>query len=116
MKSCIVVEDEPLSRQLLEHYAGLVANLEVRASFGDVQEALLFVQRNPVDVVLLDSVELPVLPQSCWMQLVDLHPNVIIVSAYPSKMLNIRHKHVRGMLEKPFSYHDFQRLLSQVLN
>lgn len=116
LKSCIVIEDEPLSRQLLVHYANHVENLVVTAQFGDVAEALTYLQQNKVDVVLLDSVEIPFVPQSKWMQILDLHSNVIVVSAYPRKMLNLTHRSVKGMLEKPFSYHDFKTLITQIMN
>ena len=52
--TCIIVDDEPLAVKLLESFVARTPDLELKASFTDSIEALTALQKEPVDVLLLD--------------------------------------------------------------
>ena len=52
--SCIIVEDEPLARNLLSAYISKVPRLELRQSFSNALDALEYLRENPVDVLFSD--------------------------------------------------------------
>ena len=51
---CIILDDEPIGREILENYIQKVEYLECVNSFEDPIEALLFLQANPVDLLITD--------------------------------------------------------------
>lgn len=51
---CIIVDDEPLARLLLESYAQRVEDLKVMGSFASAPQAAAWLQKNSVDLIFLD--------------------------------------------------------------
>lgn len=51
---CIIVDDEPLARLLLESYAKRVEDLKVVGSFAGAPQAQAYLQKNGVDLIFLD--------------------------------------------------------------
>lgn len=80
--TCIIVDDEPISRmgvnQLLREYS----DIEVAGSFNQAKTALAFLQSNQVDLILLD-IEMPgmtgielarILPKQTMLIFITAHP------------------------------------------
>ena len=51
---CIIVEDEPLARQILEGYVAQVPFLELQGSFEDGIYAMDYLRDHSVDLMFLD--------------------------------------------------------------
>lgn len=51
---CIIVDDEPLARLLLENYAKRIEDLKVMGSFQSAPQAAAYLQKNSVDLIFLD--------------------------------------------------------------
>lgn len=56
--SCIVIDDEPIGRRIIEDFVKTIPFLELKASYEDPIEALSFLQSNHVDIVFSD-IEMP---------------------------------------------------------
>ncbi len=52
--TCIIVEDEPLARKLMEEHVRNTPNLELIKSFGNPLLALEFLRGNDVDILFSD--------------------------------------------------------------
>ena len=53
-RTCIIVDDEPLARNLLSEYVKKVPELDLLKAFGNPLEALNFLRENKVDILFLD--------------------------------------------------------------
>jgi chemotaxis response regulator CheB len=55
---CILIEDDPFQRNLISQYIDQLENVELVNQFDSAVDAIRFIQRNTVDLILLD-IELP---------------------------------------------------------
>ncbi|QZE14632.1 LytTR family DNA-binding domain-containing protein [Halosquirtibacter laminarini] len=109
--SCIIVDDEQLSRLLLEGYLEKVPSLELKGTFKDAQEALIFVQKEQVDIVFLD-IQMPTLTGIEFIKSLNYRPQIIFITAYPQYAIEGYELNIIDYLLKPVS---FERFLKAVL-
>ena len=51
---CILIEDDPFQRNLISQYIDQLENVELVNQFDSAVDAIRFIQRNTVDLILLD--------------------------------------------------------------
>src|SRR5689334_13298009 len=107
---CIIVEDEPLARQILEGYISRVPFLELKGSFEDAVEAMEHLRDNSVDLMFLD-IHLPEIKGISFLKTLANPPAVIITTAYHEYALEGYELNVVDYLLKPF---EFERFLTAV--
>jgi len=107
---CILVEDEPLARQILEGYISRVPLLELKGSFQDAIDAMDHLRDNSVDLMFLD-IHLPEIKGVTFLKTLSDPPAVIITSAYDEYALQGYELNVVDYLLKPF---EFERFLTAV--
>ena len=56
--SCVIVEDEPMARQLLTQYVEKIPSLQLQAAFANPLKALDFLRENEPNILFLD-VQIP---------------------------------------------------------
>lgn len=108
---CIIADDEPIARQILEKYLNELPNLELIASCKNAFEVIDILQEKPVDLVFLD-INMPKLSGISLLKTLQVKPAVIITTAYPEYALEGFELSVTDYLLKPFS---FERFLQAVL-
>jgi DNA-binding LytR/AlgR family response regulator len=108
---CIIADDEPIARQILENYIETVPNLELMASCKNAFEVMDFLQSNTVDILFLD-INMPKLSGLSLLKTMQQKPNVIITTAYPEHAVEGFELSVTDYLLKPFS---LERFLQAVL-
>ncbi len=110
---CIIADDEPIARQILENYIQEIPYLEVIASCKNAFEVMEVLQENTVDVLFLD-INMPKLSGLSLLKTIQQKPNVIITTAYPEYAVEGFELSVTDYLLKPFSLERFLQAVSKV--
>jgi DNA-binding LytR/AlgR family response regulator len=103
MMRCIIVDDEPLVRELLEDNLSQVPFLELVKSCKTALEALKTLQEEQVDLIFLD-IQMPRLNGLQFLQSLDHPPLVIIVTAYEEYAVESFNLQVADYILKPFGF------------
>ena len=108
--SCVIVEDEPLARQLLEQYVKKIPYLELAASFSNPLLALDFLHHHTVDILFSD-IQMPEITGMTLLKLLSTKPLIILTTAYPEYAIEGYSLDVMDYLLKPVV---FERFLQSV--
>lgn len=108
---CIIADDEPIAREILESYIESIPNLELLASCKNAFEVMEVLQEKKVDLLFLD-INMPKLSGLGLLKTLPQKPHVIITTAYPEYAVEGFELSVTDYLLKPFS---LERFLQAVL-
>ena len=104
--NCLIVDDEPIARQIVETYCGHLPDLKVLASCGTVFQAKSVLQNQHVDILFLD-INMPVLDGVSFLKTLKNPPQVIFTTAYKEYALDAFDLSAADYLLKPFSLERF---------
>lgn len=79
--SCIIIDDEPLSRELIADYINDCHELSLKGAFANAVDARCFLQQTPIDLLFLD-INMPRLSGIGLMKSLSTSPDVIFITAY----------------------------------
>lgn len=113
MIECVVIEDEPLARKLLEDYISKTPHLRLLQSFSDPLMGLQFLQEHVVDLLFLD-IQMPDLSGLGLLKILKPKPNVIITTAYSEYALDGYELDVVDYLLKPIVFERFLQAVEKV--
>lgn len=104
--SCVVIDDEPIARELLENYIGKTTDLLLVRSCRNPTEAYEALLMHETDLVFLD-IEMPVLNGIEFYRSLKKPPLVIFVTAYPQHAVDGFSLNAVDYLLKPVTYERF---------
>ena len=104
--NCLIVDDEPIARQIIETYCSHLPELKVVASCGSVFEAKPFLQSQSIDILFLD-INMPVLDGVSFLKTLKDPPQVIFTTAYKEYAVDAFDLAACDYLLKPFSLDRF---------
>ena len=110
MMKCIIVDDEPLARDILMEFTGKVPFLELKASCKNGFEALEILQKEKIDLIFLD-IQMPDINGIQLYKSLNYRPMVIFTTAYSNYAVTGFDLDAVDYLVKPFA---FQRFLKAV--
>jgi DNA-binding LytR/AlgR family response regulator len=104
--NCLIVDDEPIARQIVETYCSHLPDLKVVASCATVFEAKPFLQNHNIDILFLD-INMPVLDGVSFLKTLKNPPQVIFTTAYKEYAIDAFDLSASDYLLKPFSLERF---------
>ncbi|MES2794334.1 MAG: LytTR family DNA-binding domain-containing protein [Bacteroidota bacterium] len=110
--SCVILEDEPLARSLMENYVAKVPHLQLVNSFSDAISALDFLRENKVDILFSD-IQMPEITGIALLKLLKNKPLVILTTAYSEYALEGYELEVFDYLLKPISFERFLKAVEK---
>ncbi|WP_199136587.1 LytR/AlgR family response regulator transcription factor [Pedobacter sp. ASV12] len=110
---CLIVDDEPIARQIIEGYAKQYPLLEVVASCEDAMEARIQLQKQPIDLIFLD-INMPVIDGIGFLKTLKKAPQVIFTTAYKEYAVDAFELSASDYLLKPFSFERFLMAVDKV--
>lgn len=113
--TCVIVDDERTARNILKRYISEVGYLELIAECKNGIEALEIINRESVDIVLLD-IEMPKLTGLSLIKTLRHSPDVIITTAYREFAIDGFELNVKDYLLKPISFERFLTAISKVIS
>src|SRR5436309_4360512 len=113
MIKAIIVDDEPLAREVLREYLGADEDFEIVAECANGFEAVRAVSEHDPDVLFLD-IQMPKLDGFEVLELLDRSPVVVFVTAYDEYALRAFEVHALDYLLKPFSQERIHDVLARV--
>jgi DNA-binding LytR/AlgR family response regulator len=111
--SCLIVEDEPLSAEILTDYIRQVPFLQLRSVCADAIYAMELLQKEKIDLLFLD-IHLPKLKGMEFLESLRNPPRVIIVSAYKDYALHAFELNVVDYLLKPIRFSRFLKAVNKL--
>ncbi|MEK6374974.1 MAG: response regulator [Acidobacteriota bacterium] len=109
----VVVDDEPLAREVLREYLAADEEFEVVAECANGFEAVRAVTQHDPDVLFLD-IQMPKLDGFEVLALLDRSPAVVFVTAHDEYALRAFEVHALDYLLKPFSEERFRAVLERI--
>lgn len=110
--TCLIIDDEPLARNLLREYAGKVPYLEVKGTCASAIEAMEVLRREPVDLLLLD-IQMPDITGTAFVKTLQRKPLVIFTTAYSEYALEGYELDAVDYLLKPITFERFLRAIEK---
>jgi DNA-binding LytR/AlgR family response regulator len=112
--SCIIVDDEPLARTVLEKYISRCPLLSLTASCSTGYEAMEVLDRLPVGIIFLD-INMPGLSGLSMIRSLDRPPEIVFTTAYPEYAVEGFELDAADYLVKPFSFERFLKAVNKSL-
>ncbi|MBA6315734.1 LytR/AlgR family response regulator transcription factor [Cellulophaga baltica] len=113
MLQCIIADDEPIARQIIETYIQQIPNLSLVASCKDAFEVMQVLAEQHVDILFLD-INMPKLSGLSLLKTLQVKPSVILTTAYSEYALEGFELAVTDYLLKPFSLERFIQATQKV--
>jgi DNA-binding LytR/AlgR family response regulator len=110
--SVLLLDDEHLALNLLENFCARLPDLEIKGRFTAPEAALDLLQREPVDILLLD-IQMPRLSGLNLLRSLPNPPVVIFTTAYAEHAVQAFDLNAADYLLKPFAFERFVQALGK---
>lgn len=103
---CVIADDEPIARDIIQSYCAHLPYLEVVASVSNAIEAKDALSNHPVDILFID-INMPVMSGISFIKTLKNPPQVIFTTAYKEFAVDAFDLAACDYLLKPFSLERF---------
>ncbi|MDN5199807.1 LytTR family DNA-binding domain-containing protein [Fulvivirgaceae bacterium BMA10] len=110
----LIIDDEPLAHDVILRYVDDVDFLEIVGQCYLATEALVFLRKQPVDLIFLD-IQMPKLMGLDFLRTLNHKPIVIITSAFKEHALESYELDVCDYLLKPFRFDRFLKAVNKAM-
>lgn len=114
MITCLILDDEELSIGLLRQYIAKIPQLDLKASFTDPTEALLYLEKQSVDLIFLD-IEMPnfAIDGLDFIRIVGNDQHYVFTTGYPQYALSSYDYNTVDFLHKPYTFERFAKAIQK---
>ncbi|AQX09872.1 LytR/AlgR family response regulator transcription factor [Elizabethkingia ursingii] len=109
---CIIIDDEPLGRDVIESFVQEIPFLSLTESFGDPTEALLYLQNNTVDIIFSD-IQMPKINGMELVKSLSNPPVIIFITAHRDFALDGFDTGATDYLVKPVRFDRFLKAVNR---
>ncbi len=106
--NCIIVDDEPLAREILEQFVGKVPFLNLKAICSNAFQAMDVINNDKIDLIFLD-IQMPDLSGMQMYKSLKNKPQVIFTTAYSDYAIEGFDVDATDYLLKPTTYERFMK-------
>jgi DNA-binding LytR/AlgR family response regulator len=110
---CLIIDDEPLARTLMESYVKRMEKLTLVKSCSNALEAFPILQQKQIDLVFLD-IQMPQLTGIDLLKSLKDKPKVILTTAYREYAAEAYDLDVIDYLLKPLTFDRFLRAVGKI--
>ncbi|MCI2229033.1 LytTR family DNA-binding domain-containing protein [Polaribacter sp. MSW13] len=110
---CVVVDDEPMAREIIESYIAKTPNLELMKSCKNASEAILFLEENIADLFFLD-INMPEITGLSLAKIINQKAQIIFTTAYRDYAVDGFNLNVVDYLLKPIGFDRFFQAVQKV--
>ncbi len=111
--NCLIIDDEPLAREILEGYIQETSGLNLVASCKSGLDAMNYVHHSEIDVIFLD-IQMPQLDGIQFLESMDLTIPVILTTAFQEYAIKGYELNVTDYLLKPIRLERFLKAIEKV--
>ena len=109
---CLVVDDEPMARDVLRRYIEKVPTLQLAGECNSAIDALVFLQNHHIDLIFLD-IRMPELLGTEFVQSLQSPPKIIFTTAFKEYALDGFELDAVDYLLKPVRFERFLRSVNK---
>jgi DNA-binding LytR/AlgR family response regulator len=109
---CLIVDDEPLARDLMRSHIEKLENFQIVAECGDAMKALHELRSQPVDLMFMD-IQMPQITGIEFLKTLKNPPRVIITTAYREYAVDGFELDVVDFLLKPITFERFLKAVNK---
>jgi DNA-binding LytR/AlgR family response regulator len=109
---CIIVDDEPLARELIRGHVQKLENFEIIEECGNAMKAMEALRNQPIDLMFLD-IKMPQISGIEFLKTLKNPPKVIITTAYSQYALDGFELDVVDYLMKPVTFERFFKAVNK---
>ena len=113
MFNCLIIDDEPLAREVLAGYIESLETVNLAGSFNNAFDALEYLKKHTVDVIFLD-IEMPEMNGIDFLRSLDQPPITVFTTAFRDYAFEGFELGVIDFLLKPISQSRFQLALDKI--
>lgn len=113
--NCLIVDDEALAQDVLEHYIERVPYLKLTGKCGSALQAFSVLSSQAVDLMFLD-IKMPEMSGLELIRNLRQRPKVILTTAFHEYALDGYELDVSDYLLKPFSFDRFMQAVQKVIS
>jgi len=112
--NCVIIEDEPLARNLMIEYVKKVPALNLIEAFSNPLAAMETLRSAQVDVLFLD-VQMPEITGISLLKILKKKPQVVLTTAYSQYALEGYELDVTDYLLKPITFERFLKAVDKIM-
>ena len=112
--NCLIIDDEPLSQDVLEDFVNACPDLNLMGICNDALEAGELVKKGSIDLLFLD-INMPKLNGIAFVKSLKIKPLVILVTAYPNYAIQGFEIEALDYLLKPVSFERFRTAVNRAV-
>lgn len=111
--TCLIVDDEPMARNLLKEYVSKISYIDLLGTCSSALEASEVLRSHTVDLLFLD-IQMPHLTGISFLKSLQKKPMVVFTTAYSEYALESYDLDVVDYLLKPVTFERFMRAVDKV--
>lgn len=109
---CIVLDDEPIGREIIENFVKEIDFLHIVDSFDDPVKALMFLENNKVDIIFSD-IQMPKISGLDLVKTLENPPVIIFITAHRDFALDGFETGATDYLVKPVRFDRFLKSVNK---